>query len=116
MGKDTPFTMYDDAGVDQFLAGIAGEERRGRYVWFSSHVFSLACYNMWGVDQFLAGIEGEERRGRYVWFSYHVFSLACYNMLFIFNTCTGTCYSKTLNLNKNLYKDLVFKCDILFFA
>ncbi len=30
VGKDTPFTMYDDAGVDQFLAGIEGEERRGQ--------------------------------------------------------------------------------------
>ena len=46
VGKDTPFTMYDDAGVDQFLAGIEGEERRGRYVWFCPHAFSLACYNM----------------------------------------------------------------------
>lgn len=30
VGKDTPFTMYDDTDVDQFLAGIEGEERRGQ--------------------------------------------------------------------------------------
>jgi len=30
VGKDTPFTIYDDAGVEPFLAGIAGEERRGQ--------------------------------------------------------------------------------------
>merc|ERR1712083_573830 len=30
VGKDTPFTVYDDAGVDPFLAGIEGEERRGQ--------------------------------------------------------------------------------------
>jgi len=30
VGKDTPFTIYDDASVDPFLAGIEGEERRGQ--------------------------------------------------------------------------------------
>jgi len=30
VGKDTPFAIYDDAGVDPFLAGIEGEERRGQ--------------------------------------------------------------------------------------
>jgi len=30
VGKDTPFTVHDDAGVDPFLAGIEGEERRGQ--------------------------------------------------------------------------------------
>jgi len=29
VGKDVPFTIYDDADVDQFLASIEGEERRG---------------------------------------------------------------------------------------
>lgn len=29
VGKDTAFTIYDDADVDQFLASIEGEERRG---------------------------------------------------------------------------------------
>ena len=28
VGKDHPFTVYDDAGVDPYLAGIEGEERR----------------------------------------------------------------------------------------
>lgn len=32
VGKDTPFTIYDDASVDPFLAGIEGEERRGQRV------------------------------------------------------------------------------------
>ena len=36
VGKDTPFTIHDDANVDPFLAGIEGEERRGqRYVWLT---------------------------------------------------------------------------------
>ena len=30
VGKGTPFKIYDDAGVDPFLAGIEGEERRGQ--------------------------------------------------------------------------------------
>ena len=30
VGKDTPFTIHDDANVDPFLAGIEGEERRGQ--------------------------------------------------------------------------------------
>ena len=30
VGKDTPFAIYDDAGVDPFLASIEGEERRGQ--------------------------------------------------------------------------------------
>ena len=30
VGKDTPFSIYDDASVDPFLAGIEGEERRGQ--------------------------------------------------------------------------------------
>jgi 20S proteasome subunit alpha 6 len=30
VGKDHPFTVYDDAGVDPYLAGIEGEERRGQ--------------------------------------------------------------------------------------
>jgi len=30
VGKDHPFTVYDDAGVDPWLAGIEGEERRGQ--------------------------------------------------------------------------------------
>merc|ERR1719187_3076636 len=30
VGKDHEFTVYDDAGVDPFLAGIEGEERRGQ--------------------------------------------------------------------------------------
>merc|ERR1712107_115161 len=30
VGKDHPFTVYDDAGVDPYLAGIQGEERRGQ--------------------------------------------------------------------------------------
>jgi len=29
VGKDVPFTIYDDSNVDQFLASIEGEERRG---------------------------------------------------------------------------------------
>jgi len=29
VGKDVPFTIYDDSDVDQFLASIEGEERRG---------------------------------------------------------------------------------------
>ena len=28
VGKDHAFTVYDDAGVDPYLAGIEGEERR----------------------------------------------------------------------------------------
>ena len=30
VGKDHPFTIYDDAAVDPFLAGVEGEERRGQ--------------------------------------------------------------------------------------
>merc|ERR1712203_1300506 len=30
VGKDHPFTVYDDAGVDPYLASIEGEERRGQ--------------------------------------------------------------------------------------
>jgi len=30
VGKDTPFTIYDDELVEPFLAGIEGEERRGQ--------------------------------------------------------------------------------------
>jgi len=30
VGKDTPFTIYDDGEVDPFLTSIEGEERRGR--------------------------------------------------------------------------------------
>ena len=30
VGKDHDFTIYDDARVDPFLAGIEGEERRGQ--------------------------------------------------------------------------------------
>jgi len=30
VGKDLPFTIYDDAAVEPFLAGIEGEERRGQ--------------------------------------------------------------------------------------
>jgi len=30
VGKDMPFTIYDDAHVEPFLAGIEGEERRGQ--------------------------------------------------------------------------------------
>jgi len=30
VGKDTDFTIYDDASVEPYLAGIEGEERRGQ--------------------------------------------------------------------------------------
>ena len=29
VGKDTPFSIYEDAGVDPYLELISGEERRG---------------------------------------------------------------------------------------
>ena len=32
VGKDTPFAIHDDSSVDPYLAGIEGEERRGRGV------------------------------------------------------------------------------------